>query len=317
MGTCSDINGTPYQLDGGWHKEKPAYTILYASGGDDRQAIMGAIETFDIVVLDELKGDFILSRNILLKNIKHKSILGRNNARICTQSYITPELRQALLDANLNQYSSSGGTGGYLSNGIWVDEEREQHTRQLIIDFTGDDTEPFRNAGIFEFDSSDENIIIRNLTFIGPGCADIGGVDLVSNYGATHVWIDHCEFVDGLDANLDSGKRVGSDMFVTYSWNVFRYTDRSFSHPYSNGVGWNKGYLQYITYAYNIWGAGCMRRLPQTDWVYIHLLNNYYNCPDNAVAIGLNENSHALIEGNYAVEGVNKPFSIGGGIWGA
>jgi len=312
-GCCSDINGTPYQLDGGWHKENPTYTILYASGGDDRQAIMDAIQIFDIVVLDGSKGDFVLSTYISLSGLMHKSILGRNNARICTQWYITPELKQILTDADLGHYSSSAGTGGTLSNGVYVDEEREQHTRQIIIDYTGDNTEAYRHSGIFHLDSSNENIIIRNLTFIGPGCVDVGGADLVSNYGGTQIWIDHCDFVDGIDGNLDSGKRVGSDMFVTYSWNIFRYTDRSVSHPYSNGVGWSKGYLQYITYAYNMWGAGCLRRLPQVEWAYIHLLNNFYNCTGNAVAIGLNENSHALIEGNNAAEGVNKPFSIGGG----
>ena len=312
-GTCSDKDGTTYQLDGGWRKSAPKVKILYASGGDDRVALLEAIKQNDIVILDGSKGDFVISSYINLSDyaLKNKSILGRNNARLFTQWHITPELKQVLTEANLNQYSSSSGTGGTLSNGRYVDEERELHTRQTIIDYSGDNTEQYRYSGFLVLGTANENIIIRNLTFAGPGCVDVGGADLISNYGATHVWIDHCEFIDGMDGNLDSGKREGSEQFVTYSWNIFRYTERSFSHPYSNGVGWNRGYLQYITYAYNIWGEGCRRRLPQADWVYIHLLNNYYTCINNAVAIAINANSHALVEGNYAVEGVNNPFVPG------
>lgn len=310
-GTCSKISGTPYQLDGGWHNDNPTHTILYASGSDDRQAIMEAIETFDIVVLDGSQGDFVLSENMPLRNIKHKSILGCNNARLCTQWYITSDLRQAFNDANVNQYRPDAGTGGYLSNGKWVDEAREQHTRQAIIDFTGDETEAYRNAGIFKLDSSDENIIIRNLTFVGPGSVDVGGSDLISNSGATNVWIDHCDFLDGLDGNLDSGYREGSDMFVTYSWNIFRYTDRSYSHSNSNLTTKTKGFQQYVTYAYNIWGEGCYSRMPRIEGSDVHILNNFYNCPNNSAAIAIASSSRDLVEGNYAVDGVKKPFSAG------
>jgi len=310
-GTCSNANGSAYTLDGGARAEEPKTFVLYASGSDDRNAIQKAITDNDIIVFDGSKGDFIVSKSISLYGLKNKTIVGRNNARLCTQWYITPELKQILVDANLGQYSSSSGTGGTLSNGKEVDEEREWKTRQTIIDHTGDETEAYRNSGFFQINTTNENMIFRNLVFVGPGSVDVGGADIISNNGATHVWIDHCEFIDGMDGNLDSGKREGSEQFVTYSWNIFHYTDRSYSHPYSNGVGWNKGYLQYITYAYNIWGAGCMNRLPQADWVYIHLANNYYNCPNNSVAIAINANSHALVEGNYAASGVRNAFKPG------
>lgn len=310
-GTCSDVNGTAYNLDGGQRAENPKSIVLTASGGDDYQAIINAIKANDIIYLDGSKGDFIVSKQMDIRGVSNKSIIGINGARLCTKWYVTPELKQQLIDANLDRYSTSSGTGGTLSNGASVGEERELKTRQLIIDITGDDSEAYRKSGFFAINTSNENIIFRNLIFQGPGSVDVGGSDLISNNGATHVWIDHCEFIDGLDGNLDSGKREGSEQFVTYSWNVFRYTERSYSHPYSNGVGWNKGYLQYITYAYNIWGNGCNRRLPVADWVYIHVLNNYYNCPGNAEAIGINDNSHALIEGNYVVEGVNNACVFG------
>ena len=306
--TCSDETGTAYTLDGGWHNAEPTFITLYASGDDDRQAILDAITNYDIVVLDGTKGDFQVSQIMRIYDLQNKSILGRNNARLCTQFYITPELKAYLDTQDLPAASSQSGTGGTLSNGVEVDEEREFKTRQAIIDFTGDTKELYRKAGIFEMNSNNENIIIRNVTFVGPGSVDVGGVDLVSNYGGNHVWIDHCEFIDGLDGNLDSGKREGSEQFVTYSWNVFHYTERTYSHPYSNGVGWNKGYLQYITYAYCHWGEGCKQRMPLADWVYIHLLNNYYTCTGNGYCIDIRANSHALIEGNYAIEGLKKPY---------
>lgn len=310
--TCSDVNGTAYTVDGGHRMAKPDSIVLYSSGGDDREAILSAIKEYDIIILDGSKGDFTVSRVMSIYNLSHKTIVGRNGARLCTQWYITPELKQVLVDANLGQYSSSSGTGGTLSNGVTVNEEREQHTRQTIIDYGGDDTEAYRNSGLFQLNTTNENIIFRNLVLQGPGSVDVGGADLIGNNGGTHVWVDHCELIDGMDANLDSGHRERSSQFVTYSWNIFRYTDRSYSHPYSNGVGWSKGYLQYITYAYNIWGEGCNRRLPQASDVYIHLANNYYNCIGNSVAIAVNANTHALVEGNYAEDGVNKPFSPGG-----
>lgn len=309
--TCCDANGTAYIVDGGLRIKNPKIVVLYSTGGDDRNNILNAIKQNDVIILDGAKGGFMVSKSMDLYGLKNKTIVGRNSARLYTQWYITPELKAVLEDANLGQYSSASGTGGTLSNGVKVGEERETHTRQTIIDYSGDETEAYRSSGFFTINTTNENIIFRNLVLQGPGSVDVGGDDIISNNGATHVWIDHCEFIDGMDGNLDSGKREGSEQFVTYSWNIFRYTERSYSHPYSNGVGWNRGYLQYITYAYNIWGAGCKNRLPQADWVYIHLLNNHYDCAGNSVAIAINANSHALVEGNYAEPGVKNQFKPG------
>ncbi len=307
--TCSDLQGTPYQLTGGYYAKRPKTTVLYASGGDDRQALNHAIQNFDVVILDGSKGHFTISKTLDLKDVKNKSILGRNGARLCTQWYLTDELRQALIDADITKYSSTGG-GGTLPNGQKIDEDRAYYTRLTLIEATGDVSESYRGSGIFKIRGAAENIIVRNLVLQGPGSVDVDGDDLVSNNGGNHVWIDHCEFIDAMDGSLDSGHNP-TEMFVTYSWNVFRYTSRSFSHSYSNGTGWYQGFMQYITYADCIWGAGCNRRLPQADHVYIHMLNNYYNCPGNAVAIAVGAMSEALIEGNYAVSGVKGAFSPG------
>ncbi len=304
--TCSDADGTSYTVDGGFRKANPKTIVLYSSGGDDRQTILNAVKENDIVILDGSKGDFTISRSISLDNVKHKTIVGRNGARLCTQWYITSELKQVLVDANLGQYSSSSGTGGTLSNGREVGEERELHTRQTIIDYSGDATEAYRNSGIFTLNSTNENIVFRNLTFVGPGSVDVGGADNVGNNGATHVWIDHCEFVDGMDSNLDSGYREGNHQFVTYSWNIFHYTDRSYSHPYSNGTMWTRGFRQHVTYSYNIWGNGCKDRLPSVRYAWLHMANNYYNCVGNSECISLRSDTYALVENNYAADGVKN-----------
>ena len=305
--TCSDETGTPYVLDGGWRNSEPTMKVLYASGGDDREMISRAIKKYDIVVLDGSKGDFVVSSLISFNHLKNKSILGRHQARLCTQWYITPEFRQMLVEANLDGLSSSSGTGGTLSNGIEVDEEREWKTRQTIIDYTHDSTEAYRKSGIFQFSQYDENIIIRNLSFIGPGSVDVGGSSLIINLGS-RIWVDHCEFVDGIDGNIDNCGFMDGTQYVTYSWNVFRYTERSINHSYTNLIGWHHSYMQYVTLAFNLWREGCVRRMPLAELCHLHLLNNYYNCPGNGDVVVFRGNTHARMEGNYAIDGLKYPF---------
>ena len=164
-------------------------------------------------------------------------------------------------------------------------------------------------SGIFHIETSSENIIIRNLSLIGPGAVDIDGADLITNQGK-HVWIDHCTLVDSQDGALDS--KVCD--WATYTYNHFYYTDRSYSHAYTCGCGWvsNHEMVIHMTFACNIWGQKCMRRLPQADDCFIHLVNNYHNCPGNSVGMTINSYSKALVEGNYAAAGVNKPLDGSG-----
>jgi hypothetical protein len=50
---------------------------------------------------------------------------------------------------------------------------------------TGDEKEGYRKAGIFTLNKC-QNIIIRNLKFVGSGSVDVGGNDLISSTGAEH-----------------------------------------------------------------------------------------------------------------------------------
>jgi pectate lyase len=163
----------------------------------------------------------------------------------------------------------------------------------------GDKTEAYRNSGIFYFKSC-QNLIIRNLSFVGPGSIDVGGSDLVSFYGTKNSWVDHCDFADGMDGNFDITQK--SD-FNTVSWCIFRYTERAYMHQNTNLVGSSDseavGFLN-TTYAFNNWSKGCKARMPMARVGKIHMLNNYYDCTGNGSnAINPRKNSEFLIEGNY------------------
>lgn len=172
-------------------------------------------------------------------------------------------------------------------------------------------TEYYKKSGIFYIQGC-ENIIIRNLCFVGPGSVDVGGVDLVSVINTTtHAWVDHCEFIDGQDGNFDI---TNESDFITVSWCHFHYTDRSYVHQNTNLVGSSdsktedRGKLN-ITFADNEWGENCRSRMPMGRYGKIHLLNNWYNCAGNTeYAVNPRLESEFLIQGNYFDTGVTKTF---------
>lgn len=312
-GTCSDKAGTVYNLNGGYGTGSPSTTTLKASGaGSDNAAILDAIKKYDVVILDGSNGSFIIDGQIRFQDIRNKTIIGHNNARLKTKFELTADLRAYLKKQGLEGLSSTKQITGTLPDGTTVTcDERAFYTKKAMMEYTKDLKQTYAQAGIFYLNDTDQNIIFRNLTFEGPGSIDVDGVDLISQYGANYVWVDHCTFIDGLDGNLDSGKRKNTPMFVSYTWNKFYYTEKSYSHPYSNGTGWMNGEnRQYITYANCWWADKCGRRLPQVDDADIHLLNNYYSCTGNSAGVAINDRCNAIIEGNYAVDGVKDAISV-------
>ena len=173
--------------------------------------------------------------------------------------------------------STSSGTGGILSNGHRVGEEAEYQTRQIIINMTNDAEEKYRSAGVLTLFRC-QNIIIRNLKFVGPGSIDVGGSDLLSCRASKNCWIDHCDFTDGMDGNFDITQ---SSDFNTVSWCTFSYTERSYMHQNTNLIGYSDreptGFLN-TTFAFNWWGPGCVQRMPMVRVGKIHMLNNYFSC---------------------------------------
>lgn len=315
--TCQNVDGTQYAMRGGaingYESAKTITLKAKGNGATDDTNISNAIKTYDVIILDGSNGDFTIASQIKITNTQNKTIVGINNARLCTKFFLTSDMLTKLKAYNLEKLSSTTQMTGTLPNGETLTcDERAFYTKKALMEVTGDYNLTFKRSGIFSFNSTDQNIIIRNLTFVGPGSIDIDGVDLISQYGATFVWIDHCDFIDGLDGCLDSGKREGTPMFVTYSWNKFHYTERSFSHSYCNGTGWMSGKNhQYITYANCWWAEGCGRRLPQADDVDIHVLNCYYTCTGNAAGIAINARSNALVEGTVSIAGVKNPLAFG------
>lgn len=310
---CSDEAGTAYDMRGGMSVAQPKTIVLTSNGGDMRQTIINAIANYDIIVLDGSKGEFMISSLMQIVNAKNKTIVGRNNATLYTQFFLTEADLAYLKKQNLEGLSSTSQHTGTLPDGTKITcDERAFYTKKAMMELqyqkTGVYSLPNR-AGIFELSASDQNIIIRNLNLVGPGSVDIDGVDLITNLEAKNVWIDHCTFQDSQDGALDS-KRCD---YSTYTFNHFFYTERSYSHAYTNGCGWADGQMVlHLTFACNVWGKGCMRRLPQTGDCYVHLVNNFYNCPGNSVGMTLNDNTKALVEYNFAATGVKDPISGSG-----
>ena len=311
--TCSDETGTAYTLSGGNYTDAKIVTLtaLGNEQTDDAQ-IKQAIATNDIIILDGSNGDFIISETMKLGSTKNKTIIGINNARLCTKFFLTSEDNAYLKQQKLENLSSTDQYTGTLPDGTEITcDKRAFFTKKAIMELQYQKTGTYslpNKAGIFIIEGSSENIIIRNLSLIGPGAVDIDGADLITNQGK-HVWIDHCTLVDSQDGALDS--KVCD--WATYTYNHFYYTSRSYSHAYTCGCGWADGaMILHLTFACNIWGEGCMRRLPQCGDCYVHLVNNYHNCPGNSVGMTINDNCKALVENNFAAAGVNSPLTGSG-----
>ena len=310
--TCSDEAGTAFTLSGGCFTDAKTATLTALGGGqtDDKQ-IKQAIALNDIIILDGSNGDFTIEETIKITAMS-KTIIGINNARLCTKFYLTDADNAYLKEQNLEGLSSTDQYTGTLPDGTTLTcDKRAFFTKKAMMELQYQKTGVYslpNKAGIFIIESSGDNIIIRNLSFIGPGAVDIDGADLITNQG-THVWIDHCTFQDSQDGALDS-KRCD---WSTYTYNHFYYTSRSYSHAYTCGCGWADGtMILHLTFASNMWGEGCMRRLPQCGDCYVHLVNNYHNCPGNSTGITINENCKALVENNFAAAGVNNALTGGG-----
>lgn len=273
---------------------------------DMEKVIENAIKRNDVVILDGSKGDFMVSGKVDC-TVSNKTILGINGARLCTRWHMTAEMRKALDDAGVPDMNTHSG-GGTLSNGSAVREEAEYNTRRIFIEMTGDAGEEYRKAGVFSLRRC-SNVIVRNITFVGPGSVDVGGSDLLTCTGSTNCWIDHCDFMDGMDGNFDINN---SSDFITVSWCTFRYTERSYMHQNTNLVGYSdrekNGFLN-TTFAFNWWGEGCRQRMPMARVGKIHILNNYYTCTTAANCINPRKNSEFLIDGNYFDKGVKKYYS--------
>ncbi len=311
----SDANST-YNITGGGCYTYPVpadfsgrVTILTSEGPDVdmKNKLQNSLKNNEVVILDGSKGDFFVSRNVV-NTYSNRTLIGINNARLCTMWKMTEEIRSKLDAAGVPQMRTNRGTGSTLANGQKVGEEAEYNTRKIIMEMTGDQSESYRGSGVLTLKNC-QNIIVRNISFVGPGSVDVGGSDLLTCNNAKNCWIDHCAFTDGMDGNFDI--TVSSD-FITVSWCTFSYTDRSYMHQNTNLVGYSDrepdGFLN-TTFAFNWWGTGCHQRMPMVRRGKIHMLNNYYSCTTASNCINPRIKSEFLIEGNYFEKGVKRYYS--------
>lgn len=165
-------------------------------------------------------------------------------------------------------------------------------------------------SGILNLKPGSNNIIIRNLIFEGPGAYDVDGHDNFTSE-ANNIWVDHCEFQDGMDGNFDN---KGAADNVTVSWCKFTYlkapkaggSGGADDHRFSDLVGSSKtdapsdGHYS-ITFKNCYWAEGCRERMPRARNAELHILNCYYNTSvSGSLGIGLgggNNNTTCYVEG--------------------
>ena len=160
------------------------------------------------------------------------------------------------------------------------------------------------NSGILYLKG--HNLLLRNLTFVGPGAYDCDGWDNLCLDKATNVWVDHCDFQDGCDGNFDI---KGKSDNITVSWCRFRYlkapkaggSGGSDDHRYSNLVGSGESDkpedgTYNITYAYCWWDEGCVERMTRCRNCLLHFLSCYWNSSVSKYHVGP-QNASCYFEG--------------------
>jgi pectate lyase len=164
-----------------------------------------------------------------------------------------------------------------------------------------------------------KNIIIRNLIFEGPGAYDTDGWDNATLDDCQNVWVDHCEFRDGVDGNFDIKNK--SD-YITVSYTKFAYlktpkaggSGGSDDHRYSNLIGssdgatGDRGKLR-ITFARCWWASGCRERMPRARFGKIHIINSYFNSSVSNKCIAAGFEASIRIENNV-FENVKQPIDL-------
>ena len=163
------------------------------------------------------------------------------------------------------------------------------------------------------------NLILRNLTFEGPGAYDCDGWDNLCLDGAKNVWVDHCDFQDGCDGNFDI--KAKSDN-ISVTWCRFRYlkapkaggSGGSNDHRFSNLIGSGSSDkpadgTYNITYAFCWWDEGCKQRMTRCRNCELHFLNCYWNSSVADYYVGP-ENAKCYFEGCTFAGKANSPSKI-------
>jgi pectate lyase len=230
-----------------------------------------------------------------------KAATGGGNATPVTVTTYT-ELSDAL---------TASGSGVILIQGsIQVDYLSVLVTNKTILGlpgsklYTNDQTSG--KSGILYFKPGTTNVIMRNVTFVGPGAYDSDGRDCLTFDGATDCWVDHCDFQDGMDGNFDN---KGNTDNITVSWCKFSYNKApkccgsggTDDHRFTNLIGSSSSNYpkntssdtQYsITWQYCWWAEGCVERQVRARNAELHMLNCFWNSSVANKCIGLEDGSN-------------------------
>jgi len=174
------------------------------------------------------------------------------------------------------------------------------------------------NSGIINIKRCN-NIIIRNLVFEGPGAYDTDGWDNAILDDCRNVWVDHCEFRDGVDGNFDI-KNKSDYISVTYcKFNYLKAPKPGGSggtddHRFSNLIGSSDGATAdagklRITFARCWWASGCKERMPRVRFGKVHIVNNYFNSSVSNKCIMAGVQADIRVQDNV-FENVANPINL-------
>jgi pectate lyase len=161
------------------------------------------------------------------------------------------------------------------------------------------------------------NILFRNMTLEGPGAYDTDGWDNMTIDNSTNVWVDHCEFQDGMDGNFDIKNAAD---YISVTWCKFIYNkapipggpggsnDHRFSDLFGSGdaVTTDRGKLR-VTMQNCWWAQGCKARMPRVRYGKVHIVNSLFSSTVAAQCIMAGFESDLLVERNV-FENVKSPI---------
>ncbi len=143
------------------------------------------------------------------------------------------------------------------------------------------------------------NVIIQRLNFTNK--SSVGDGDGLTLQVCTHVWVDHCSFVDCGDGSLDLTHACD---YCTVSWCKFSYTVNS-GHNFVNLIGHSDsnasedtGHLR-ITMHHNWYSTLCIERMPRVRYGQVHVYNNYYGGSGSNYNVGIGNGCQVLLENCY------------------
>lgn len=172
-------------------------------------------------------------------------------------------------------------------------------------------------TGILYFKSC-KNIIMRNVTFKSAGAYDCDGNDNLCFENCQNMWVDHCDFQDGVDGNFDCKKQSDN---ICVSWCKFHYlkapmaggSGGSNDHRYTNLWGSSDTYTNdrgklRTTFVCCWWGEGCRERMPRVRFGQVHLVNCLWNSSVANYCVAAGQEAQCYIE-KSAFIGVKNPIA--------